>query len=148
MGAPQLGAALASSVVKRGTGPEIALTQALEAEAGVVQGGEVAGVGLMGLHQGAMEAHRGMEGAARGALVLHLEPVISVDSQDTGQTAAQIDHYTTRPSHCCWVFNLEQLLVRGTATESLKLTHEVVVQRLFDNASSAQGNSPDYSLVK
>lgn len=91
----QLEAAPASSVVRRGTGHETALTQALGAEEGVVQGGEgVVEVGVMGLHrQGGMGVHKGMEGAVVGALLLHLERATSVDNQVTGQTAAQTDHY-------------------------------------------------------
>lgn len=123
MGVLQLGVALASSVVKKGTGPEIAPTQALGAEAGVVQGGEeVEGVGVMGPHQGGMEGHRGMEGAVRAVLVLHLEPVTSVDSQDTGRTAAQTDCYTTHALHRSWCSNTEKVFVCETATQCLKLT--------------------------
>ena len=92
VGVLQLVAVPASSAVKRGIGQEIVLTLALGVEQGVVgEGEEVAGAGPMGVQQGGMEVHKGMEGPLLGALVLHLEHVTNVGNLDTGQTAARTD---------------------------------------------------------
>ena len=84
-GVVQLVADLASSVVKKDIGLEIAPTPALGVGQGVVGAGALA----MGAQQEGMAVHKGMEGAVVGALLL--EPVTNVDSLDIGQAHAQTD---------------------------------------------------------
>ena len=95
-------AALASSVVKKGTGPEIAPTQALEEEQGVVGAEEVVGVeegvgaegeaveaGDMGVEEGAMAKVKATKVAAGQAVVLPLEHATNVVNLGIGPKTAQ-----------------------------------------------------------